>query len=84
MAEDVKFSLSEEQCSELESFFAEAISDVVQKVDSVFQDLTPPPFSINFKYIINFRHCQNFNSHLIDNTYSLYSHSSFSFHQYKE
>lgn len=39
MADDAKFSLSEEACPELESFFTDAIGEATQKVMTVFQDL---------------------------------------------
>ena len=39
MADDAKFSLSEEVCPELECFFTDAIGEATQKVMTVFQDL---------------------------------------------
>lgn len=53
MADDVKFSLSEEACPELESFFTNAISEATQKVLNVFQELLEINSNARYQIVIN-------------------------------
>lgn len=53
MADDTKFSLSEEVCPELESFFTEAIGEATQKVLTVFQELSEINSNARYQIVIN-------------------------------
>lgn len=61
MVYDAKFSLSEEVCPELESFFSEAISNAAQKVLTVFQELSE--INSNARYQIVIKQTQEFANH---------------------
>lgn len=64
MADDAKFSLSEEACPELESFFTDAINDATQKVLSVFQELSE--INSNARYQIVMNQTREFADHYAD------------------
>lgn len=53
MAEDAKFSLSDEVRPELESFFCEAINDATQSVLKVFQELLEINLKARYQIVIN-------------------------------
>lgn len=53
MAEDAKFSLSEEALPELEAFFSEAINEATQSVLKVFQDLQEINQAARYQIVIN-------------------------------
>lgn len=64
MAEGAKFSLSEEACPELETYFTEAITDASQKVLTVFQELAE--INSNARYQIVMNHTREFANHYAD------------------
>lgn len=64
MADDVRFSLSEEALPELESFFGEAIDEAAQKVLNVFQELSEINSSARYQIVIN--HTREFAEHYTD------------------
>ena len=53
MANDARFSLSEDVCPELESFFTEAINDAKDKVMTVFGDLNDINTNQPYQIVIN-------------------------------
>lgn len=53
MADDARFSLSEEAYPELESFFTDAISEAAQRVLNVFQELSEINSNARYQIVIN-------------------------------